>query len=83
MPEEMLTEFQMLEHLVQRGVKRSPHTLRRDRCLGTGPRFRKIGSRVYYPLDEVDRWTDGRVGPLMSSVHAPAVRRRAETAQLA
>jgi predicted DNA-binding transcriptional regulator AlpA len=34
----------------------SVHSLRRWRWIGGGPKFRKLGSRVVYPLVELDTW---------------------------
>lgn len=38
----------------------STRTLANWRCLGTGPRFTKIGGRVLYPLAEVLVWENSR-----------------------
>src|SRR3954468_15731182 len=35
-----------------------PDTLRDWRKGGTGPRFKKIGTRVAYTVEELDRWID-------------------------
>ncbi len=34
----------------------SVHTLRWWRCMGRGPTFVKIGGRVFYDPNEIDRW---------------------------
>jgi predicted DNA-binding transcriptional regulator AlpA len=36
----------------------SPRTLEKHRTFGTGPRYRKIGGRVIYALEDVQRWAD-------------------------
>jgi hypothetical protein len=33
------------------------HTLDNMRWMGTGPRFRKHGGRIYYHLDELKEWS--------------------------
>jgi hypothetical protein len=71
----LLTEFDAREYLAARGVQRSPFTMRRDRSIGYGPRFCRIGVRVFYPVEELDKWLAERRGPLMR-----ATCRTAETA---
>lgn len=36
----------------------SPRTLEKLRTYGTGPSFRKLGGRVVYTLEDLDRWAD-------------------------
>ena len=38
----------------------SARTLERWRCLGTGPKYLKIGGRVTYPLAEVEAYEAAR-----------------------
>lgn len=38
----------------------STRTLSNWRCLGTGPKYTKIGGRILYPLDELEAWERGR-----------------------
>lgn len=35
-------------------------TLSNWRCLGTGPKYCKIGGRILYPLHEIEAWEAGR-----------------------
>lgn len=35
-------------------------TLANWRCLGTGPRYAKIGGAILYPLDELAKWEQDR-----------------------
>lgn len=45
------------EQLAARWLNRiTPRTLANWRCLGLGPRFRKIGGRILYPIAEVEDW---------------------------
>jgi len=36
----------------------SGRTLEKHRVYGTGPRYRKIGGRVVYALDDLQSWAD-------------------------
>jgi predicted DNA-binding transcriptional regulator AlpA len=36
----------------------SGRTLEKHRTYGTGPKYRKIGGRVVYALDDLKAWTD-------------------------
>lgn len=37
----------------------SARTLEKHRCYGTGPLYRKLGGRVVYRLEDLQRWADG------------------------
>lgn len=41
-------------------LKLSPHTLNKKRVIGGGPKFRKLGSRVVYAIDDLENWTEAR-----------------------
>lgn len=41
-------------------LRLSPRTLEKRRMLGDGPRFRKVGRRVIYALDDLIGWADAR-----------------------
>jgi len=41
-------------------LRLSPRTLEKRRMLGDGPRFRKIGRRVIYALDDLISWANAR-----------------------
>ncbi len=41
-------------------LRLSPRTLEKRRMLGDGPRFRKVGRRVIYALDDLICWADAR-----------------------
>jgi len=36
----------------------SARTLEKHRCYGTGPLYRKLGGRVVYRLEDLQRWAD-------------------------
>lgn len=38
----------------------SDRTLRRWRATGAGPNWLSLGSRVFYPLEELERWEERR-----------------------
>ena len=41
-------------------LKLSPHTLNKKRVIGGGPKFRKLGSRVVYDIDDLESWIKAR-----------------------
>ncbi len=41
-------------------LRLSPRTLEKLRVLGGGPRFRKLGARVVYAVDDLCAWADER-----------------------
>lgn len=41
-------------------LKLSPHTLNKKRVTGGGPKFRKLGSRVVYAIDDLENWIEAR-----------------------
>lgn len=41
-------------------LKLSPHTLNKKRVTGGGPKFRKLGSRVVYAIDDLESWIEAR-----------------------
>ena len=42
-------------------LRLSPRTLEKYRVIGGGPRFRKLGRRVFYMLADLDEWSARRV----------------------
>jgi hypothetical protein len=66
--------------LAERGIRRTPQTLRKLRCLGGGPRFRLLNRRPYYTEADLARWIADRLSaPLGSTSEAdPTGRRRAK-----
>ncbi len=63
-----MTDFSNLPTRVQPRFLRTPdaalylglsaRTLEKHRCYGTGPVFRKLGGRVVYAIEELERWTE-------------------------
>ena len=55
----------MLHHLSQhelaRRLRLSVRTLERWRWLGQGPCFLKVGNRIAYRLEDVERWEEDRL----------------------
>jgi predicted DNA-binding transcriptional regulator AlpA len=50
-----LTQREVAEHL-----RLSERTLERHRVAGTGPAFVKLGRRVVYRREDIERWADAR-----------------------
>lgn len=42
-------------------LRLSPQTLEKYRVIGGGPRFRKLGRRVFYTLADLKEWGDKRI----------------------
>ena len=62
----------------------SGRTLEKHRTYGTGPTYRKIGGRVVYAVEDLQRWADRGVQVSTHDVQAdrvlPARRRDAQAA---
>ena len=56
-------------------LKLSPRTLEKMRGIGGGPPFRKLGRRVTYRMDELERWANVRT---CESTSDPNYRRSAD-----
>ena len=50
-PTDLLTTEEAAKYL-----RLSPRTLERYRVTGEGPRFLKVGTRVFYLQSELDKW---------------------------
>jgi hypothetical protein len=61
------------EWLTAHGVRRTPATLRKLRCLGNGPRYRVLNAKPYYLADDLLAWIDERLSaPLRNSAERAA-----------
>jgi len=49
------------------GIRRTAKTLAKLACIGGGPRFRKDGRLVVYPVEELDAWAQNQLSAPMSS----------------
>ena len=44
--------------LTEHGVRRSPKTMRKLRCVGGGPRFRYLNGKPYYTEPDLVDWVE-------------------------
>jgi hypothetical protein len=59
--------------LTAHGVRRTPKTLRKLRCTGGGPRFRRLNGKPYYTEPDLVAWVESRLSaPLGSTSEADA-----------
>jgi hypothetical protein len=63
----MLLPREASAYLLERGVSHTVQTLAKLRYVGGGPRYRKIGARVAYPVAELDAYVKTLVSGLYSS----------------
>ena len=64
----LLTTDRASEKLAELGIKRSPATLRKLRCIGGGPPYRIFSGRPYYTDDDLVAWIEeGLSAPRRSS----------------
>jgi hypothetical protein len=55
------------------GVRRSPKTLRKLRCVGGGPRFRRLGLKPVYTHSDLIAWVEEQLSaPVASNAEADA-----------
>ena len=54
----------------------APQTLARWRWAGVGPRFRKLGSRVVYAVDDLEDWVNANARTSTSATDAAACAKR-------
>ncbi|TIQ40896.1 MAG: helix-turn-helix domain-containing protein [Mesorhizobium sp.] len=66
----LLNPKQASRYLLEKGVPRSPVTLRNLRVKGGGPHFRKLGNSVYYEPELLDEWINGRLTAPVASTSA-------------
>ena len=57
-------------------LRLSTRTLEKHRCIGTGPRFRKLGRIIRYTIPELDRWASKRIYEMTSEPEDVSSRRR-------
>ena len=55
-------------------LKLSPRTLEKHRVIGGGPRFRKLGRRVVYALQDLEGWANLRTCESTSDANYQALR---------
>lgn len=59
--EKRLNTKQAAQHFEGRGTPYTPGTLEVWRCLGKGPRFLRIGRRVFYEASALDEFVMGQI----------------------
>ena len=75
--EHLLDTVAAADWLNQHGVRRSPATLRKLRCLGGGPRYRTLNTRPYYTEADLIAWVESRLtAPVGSTSEADAAMPR-------
>ena len=55
-------------------LKLSPHTLNKKRVIGGGPKFRKLGSRVVYAIDDLETRIEARACNTTANPRYPQAR---------
>jgi len=53
--------------LTAHGVRRTEKTLRKLRCIGNGPKFRRLNGKPYYSEPDLEAWIEERLSPLLGS----------------
>jgi hypothetical protein len=61
------TPVEAAAYIVARGGSTTVKTLASWRCLGRGPRFRKVGWHVYYGQTELDLSIEASTTPVVGS----------------
>lgn len=65
--------------LADLGVPRSPNTLRKLRCVGGGPRFRRLSRKPVYTPSDLEAWIEERLSePALSNAEAEAQAEKSE-----
>jgi hypothetical protein len=59
--------------LNERGIRRSPKTLRKLRCVGGGPRFRYLNRKPYYTEPDLVDWVENGLTERFSSTSEAGV----------
>jgi hypothetical protein len=54
------------------GIPRTPQTMRKDRCVGGGPKFVRFGTQILYREDWLREWVLTRMSPPMASTSQAA-----------
>ncbi len=57
------------EYLTSIGVKVTPGSLEVFRCQGRGPAYIRIGRRIFYTPDHLDKYVQGQVVETIDSIN--------------
>jgi len=78
LPNRFLPPAEASAYLASRGLKYSPKTLGKFRCLGGGPAYRVFGRSIYYAPADLDAWIAEKMsGPVSHTAAARAAGARA------
>jgi hypothetical protein len=65
--EPLLDSAAAAQWLTVHGVRRTPATLRKLRCIGGGPKFRRLNRKPYYTERGLAAWIESRLGAPVGS----------------
>jgi hypothetical protein len=72
--EPLLDTATAAQWLTEHGIRRSPLTLRKLRCLGGGPIYRRLNGKPYYTETDLVAWIGERLSaPLHNSSEGAAL----------
>jgi hypothetical protein len=67
-----LRRWEAAEYLgLVHGLQIAPATLAKLASIGGGPAFHRANRTPFYPVDELDRWAEARLGGLVHSTSEP------------
>jgi len=72
--EKQLTTQQASKYLIEKGIKAKPGSMQVWRCLGKGPRYRRVGGphrgMIYYTKQDLDKFAAGEAVETIDSYRA-------------
>lgn len=71
----MLLEGFLTSRQVAERWKFTPATLKKWRCAGKGPHFHKMGSRILYAFEEIEKFEDNALRYHTSMLEAPCLKK--------
>jgi hypothetical protein len=70
--EHLLDTATAAQWLTAHGVRRTPATMRKLRCIGGGPRYQLLNQRPYYTATDLAAWIASRLSTPRGSSSEPA-----------